>query len=212
MRHFVYFCSCLVLLFCGVSTAAPKPAIVQTGGDWTVHVEYEHPQQILFEDPIDGTQKLFWYLIVTITNKTGRDVDFYPKCDLMTDTFKIVPADQNTPPEVFALIKTRHQSKYPFLEQLEKTDNKILQGSDNTKDIAVIFPDFDHKAKGVNFFIAGLSNETFVIDHPTAKNKNQMPKRVFLRKTLELDYSLGGDPAFRSRVKLKHKAKRWIMR
>jgi len=41
--------------------------------------------------------------------------------------------------------------------------------------------------------IAGLSNETVVIDHPTAKDETGKPAKVYLRKTLELSYKLGGD-------------------
>ena len=95
---------------------------------------------------------------------------------------------------------------------LENVDNKILQGEDNTKDIAIIWPDFDTKAKSIKLFFGGLSNETISIDHPVAKDKSGKPKPVFLRKTLELNYSLGGDPAYRSTVELIYKGKRWIMR
>jgi len=65
----------------------------------------------------------------------------------MTDTFEITPAGKGTPASVFEQIKKRHQRKFPFLESLENAGNKILQGEDNTKDIAIIWPDFDAKAK-----------------------------------------------------------------
>jgi len=113
---------------------------------------------------------------------------------------------------VFEQIKRRHQNKYPFLEPLEKADNRILQGEDNTKDIAIIWPDFDLQAKNIKIFIAGLSNETVVIDHPVAKDKMGEVVKVYLRKTLELSYSLRGDPALRSDVGIAYKDKRWIMR
>ncbi len=200
-----------VVMAC-VCLAAPQPAIVPAPDDWTVAVRFEHPQQIILQ--LSGADRpgRFWYTIITLTNRTNRDVDFYPKCDLMTDTFQIIPAGKTTPPAVFEQIKRRHQSSYPFLESLEKTTNKILQGRDNTKDIAVIWPDFDQNAKSIKLFIAGLSNETVAIDRPTAKNQTAKRKKVFLRKTLELSYTLAGDPAFRSEAKLMYKDKRWIMR
>ena len=212
MKNLVYIGFAVFVLIQGVSTAAPTPAIVQIGNDWTVDVKYEHPQQIAVRDDPSSKSGRYWYTIITLTNNIGRDVDFYPKCDLMTDTFKIVPAGRKTPAKVFEKIKARHQSKYPFLESLEKTDNKILQGKDNTKDIAIIWPDFDPKAKNIKLFVAGLSNETVVIDHPVAKDENGGPKKVYLRKSLELSYALGGDPAFRDDLRLTVKGKRWVMR
>jgi hypothetical protein len=130
----------------------------------------------------------------------------------MTDTFQILHSGQNMPDGVFEQIKKRHKSSYPLMELLERSGNKVLQGEDNAKDLAIIWPDFDPKAKNIKIFIGGLSNEIAVIQHPIEKDENGQPKKVFLRKTLELDYDIGGDPAFRSDAKFEFKDKRWIMR
>lgn len=195
-----------------VCLAAPEPAIVPSPREWTVNVTYEHPQQIALHLGGNTKAQRFWYTIVMLTNKTRRDVDFYPKCELMTDTFRIMPAGNGVTVAVFERIKRRHQSKYPFLEPLEKAGNKILQGEDNAKDIALIWPDFDVHAKSIRVFITGLSNETAVVDHPIAKDKAGKPVKVYLRKTLELNYDLRGDPVLRSYIKLDYKGNRWIMR
>ena len=199
-------------LLAGACFAAPEPSILPGPLDWTVDVTFEHPAQITLQPSNGGKPKRFWYTIITLTNKTGRDVDFYPQCDLMTDTFELIPAGRKTPTVVFGHIKKRHEQKYPFMEPLEKTGNKLLQGEDNTKDIAIIWPDFDLRAKGITIFIGGLSNETAVIEHPVAKDAAGKPMKVYLRKTLELNYGLSGDPALRSYAKPAYKGKRWIMR
>jgi hypothetical protein len=205
MRSFVYGTFAILAIAAAVCPAAPKPAIVPAPGDWTVDMTFEHPQQIMLQR--GGTRpQWFWYTIVTLTNRTNQDVDFYPKCDLMTDAFQIIPAGEDTLPSVFAQIKNRHKSRYPFLESLEKAGNRILQGEDNTKDIAIIWPDFDAQARSIKLFISGLSNETAVVDHPIK------PGKVYLRKTLELSYGLRGDPVLRSYVKLDYKGRRWVMR
>lgn len=208
-----FYATLMVLVVSSICLAAPEPAIVSAGDIWTVDVKFEHPQQIMLPVGKDGKVERFWYVIVNLTNNTGGDVDFYPKCELMTDTFKIVPAGKSIPSGlIFEKIKLRHQSKYPLLESLEKTDNKLLEGADNAKDLAIIWSDFDPKAKKVSFFIAGLSNETAVIDHPKEKDEQGNPKKIFLRKSLELSYSIGGDPALRSTANLTFKGKRWVMR
>jgi len=212
MKNFVYGISVILAVTACVSLAAPEPAIVQGPDDWTLDVTFGHPQQIMLQSSGDNQSKRYWYMIVTLTNKTKHDIDFYPKCELMTDTYEIVPAGKDTPAAVFEQIKKRHQRKFPFLESLESAGSKILQGEDNTKDIAIIWPDFDAKAKNIKVFIAGLSNETVAVDHPTEEDQAGKPVKIYLRKTLELSYKLGGDPAFRSKAKLVYEDKSWVMR
>ena len=212
MRSFVYGTFGILAITAYFCLGAPEPAIVQGPDEWTIDVTFEHPQQISVQVAGDKKPSRFWYTIITLTNKRNRDVDFYPKCELMTDTFQIIPAGKGVSATVFEQIKQRHQSKYPFLEYLEKVDNKILQGKDNAEDIAIIWQDFDAKAKGVKVFITGLSNETVVIDHPTTKDETGEPVKVYLRKTLELSYKISGDAAFRSDAELVYEGKRWVMR
>ena len=207
MKSLVYAVIVVLAAVAAIGSAAPEPAIVPGSDIWTVEVVFEHPSQITIPGAANESPRMFWYTILNLTNRSRQDVEFYPKCDLMTDSFQIIPAGRDTPPEVFERIKNRHQSKYPFLESLEETDPGILQGVDNAKDIAIIWPDFDPTAKGFKLFFSGLSNETAVVKHPIIKDKD-----VYLRKTLELDYILESDPALRSSVKLNYKDKRWVMR
>jgi len=212
MKRFFYGILVISVVIACVSLAAPEPAIVPAPGQWTVDMEFTHPQQIVLSRSSDNQPSRFWYTIITLTNNTGNDVGFYPDCDLMTDTFQITPAGKAVTPAVFEQIRKRHKSRYPFLELLAKAGNRILQGEDNTKDIAVIWSDFDAQAKNIKVFIAGLSNETVAIDHPVAKDEVGKPLKVYLRKTLELSYAFKGDPALRSGASLTYKGKRWIMR
>jgi hypothetical protein len=202
----------LLTVLVGLCSAAPKPAVVQKAGDWTVNVKFENPQEILLRTGSDNRPARFWYIIITLTNKTNQEAAFYPQCDLMTDTFQIISAGKNVPPAVFERIKTRHQSRYKFLEPFENAGNKILQGEDNTKDIAITWPDFDPKAKNISIFITGLSNESAVVEHPVAKDEQGRPVMVFLRKTLELSYKFRGDSALRSAGDIVFEGQYWVMR
>ena len=153
----------------------PTPAIVQRPGQWTLDVRYEHPQQLVLPWGPGGEQR-FWYMIVTVTNRTGMDVEFYPKCDLMTDTFQIVPAGRAVPPVVFEMIQQRHASRYPLLESLQSVPNRVLEGEDNARDIAIIWQDFDPQAASFQVFVSGLSNETAVIAHPVASGRQRQAR------------------------------------
>jgi hypothetical protein len=212
MKNMVYMSFVVVALSAFLSVGAPEPAVVQGPGQWTVDVVFEHPHEIMPRSGGDRKPKRFWYTILTLTNETNGDVDFYPKCELMTDTFEITPAGKGVPTAVFEHIKRRHQGSHPFLESLEETSHKILQGRDNTRDIAIIWPDFAPKAKNIRLYIAGLSNETVVIDHPVARDEAGEPVKVYLRKTLELSYGVSGDAALRSEADLSYNGRRWVMR
>ncbi len=212
MKRFLYGILGIWVIVACVSLAAPEPAIVPAPGQWTVDMEFTHPQQITLPRGSDKKLAQFWYTIITLTNNTGNDVDFYPKCDLMTDSFQIIPAGKFVSSMLFDQIKRRHKSKYPFLEPLDNSGAKILQGEDNTKDIAVIWPDFDTQAKSLQLFITGLSDETAAVDHPVLKDDRGEPLKVFLRKTLELRYSLRGDQALRTNASFAYQEKRWVMR
>lgn len=191
--------------------AAPTPAIVQRAGHWTLDVRYEHPQQLVLPGDPNGQQR-FWYMIMTVTNRTGMDVEFYPRCDLMTDTLQIVPAGRGVPPVAFQMIRQRHASRYPLLESLQAVANRVLEGEDNARDIAIIWQDFDPQAANFQVFMSGLSNETAVISHPVATDGNGNPVPVYLRKTLEMNYGLRGDPVLRPSVEVVYRGQNWVMR
>jgi hypothetical protein len=202
-----------IILFTSLTGfCAPAPAIVPSANQWTLNVVYNQPQQITVKIPGQRKPQRFWYVILTMTNNANIDVPFYPTNELVTDTFQIIPAYRDTRNVVFDKIKARHKKKFPFLASLETAENRILQGEDNTKDLVIIWPDFDVKAKNISLYIAGLSNETVVIEHPTQKDPNGNPEKIYLRKTLQLDYSISGDPNFRSHTSLVYKAMNWVMR
>jgi hypothetical protein len=209
---FVVYGTFALLGACCVCFSAPEPAIVQGPLEWTLDVKLEPLNQILYPEDGAGEQRRFWYTIATVTNEAGKDVDFVPRCDLMTDTFQVIPAGKDVNIGVFEGLQDRYELKYPLLEYLELTDKKVLEGRDNTKDLAIIWPDFDARAKQVKIFIGGLSNKTVVIDHPIAKDADGNPEKIYLRKTLEVTYEVAGDPAFRSEAKVVLKGQRWVMR
>jgi hypothetical protein len=208
-RYLLY--GTVLAVVAGVSLAAPEPAIVQRAGQWTVEAKFEQPEQLVLPWGGNGPSR-FWYMIFTVTNRTGQDVDFHPRFELMSDTFQLVPAGVGVPPVAFETVQRRHQGRYPFLEAMTAVDSRVLQGEDNARDIVVIWRDFDGQATGFKVFVTGLSNETAFIDHPVAVDDAGRPIRVFLRKTLVLDYGFRGDPQLRDAVEVVYRDKSWVMR
>lgn len=202
---------CIAGLFSTAASAYPTPAGVQDVDKWTLRVTYTQPQQITFRAG-DSLQR-FWYIILTVTNEGPfEEVSFYPFAELVTDTFQMIPAGRNVPESVFNAIKLKHQGSFPFLESLDFIDRRIARGEDNTRDFAIIWPDFDPKAKEVSLFISGLSNETAVVEHPQQQDEQGNPQKIFLRKTLQLKYSVAGDEKFRAQAVMQQIDQNWVMR
>jgi len=208
----------LLILVVGLSAAAgaafPKPAIVQKTNEWTLAVKYESPKQITLHLPGRPAPERFWYIILSLTNDSTqqKEVQFFPACEMVTDNFEIIPAGIGVPKGVFDAIKLKHQGGYPFLESLDFEDNRIHFGQDNTRDVVIIWKDFNLKAKEVSLFIGGLSNETAVVAHPSKTDAKGNPEQVFLQKTLQLRYNVGADASLRHMATLEMQEQSWVMR
>ncbi|AQQ10211.1 hypothetical protein L21SP3_02039 [Sedimentisphaera cyanobacteriorum] len=200
-----------LILFAAALTAAafaaPEPSRAPKPGIWTLDVEFNMPRQITLKTG-EQTQR-YWYIVLTLTNKTGEDVDFYPDFELMTNTWKLYPSDTGITKPVYEKIKLINQGRYPFLQTLDETKDKILQGDDNKIDLLAVWKDFDKKAKNIKLFFAGLSNETEVVN---IQQENGEDRKFILQKTLCLEYLLPGDPRKRAAQKLEFVDKSWVMR
>lgn len=190
----------------------PKPSLVDKDGQWTLDIQYEHPRQISVNVPGNSQPQRYWYMIVSLTNNTDREIPFYPAAELVTDTFQTVPSGCVVQQQLYEEVKRRHRGSYPFLECLDFTDHLIRNGNDNTRDFVFFWPDFDSKADQVRFFIGGLSNETAAVQHPIQVDSLGNPVRIYLQKTLELTYNIGVDPSLRSQASLNFEGQGWVMR
>lgn len=209
----VFFLALAVLVVSTVAVGYPEPKVVQKANQWTLDVTYSSPEQITLQLSGEKKPQRFWYIILSVTNETALDeAEFYPLCRLITDTFQVIPADKRVPIAVFNAVKRKHQGSYPFLESLDFKDHRVGPGEDNAREFAIIWPDFDPKAKQISLFVGGLSNETAVVEHPKLKDDDGSPKKIFMQKTLQLKYAVAGDEKLRSTVTMKKPKQSWVMR
>lgn len=213
MKKKVAFYSVLWIgLLSGLVVGWPRPSALPEKGRWTLDVTYEHPILIQVPPSSAGEPKRFWYMIFSVTNLSlEEEVPFYPKFELVTDTFQVLPAGKGETFGLFEIVRARHRGQYPFLESLDFEDHRILKGKDNRRDFVVFWPDFDPRAKEVRFYLAGLSNETTAVEHPMRTEGGQ-PVQVPLQKTLQLTYSIGTDPQLRGQASLRFEGQDWVMR
>ncbi len=197
----------LFILICGVALAAPRPSLAPSADIWTIDVVYTQPKQFAVKSGNNQVER-YWYIILSLVNNTGRDVPFYPKFELMTDTWDITSSDTGIVKGIYDSLKLMNQGSFPFMVTMDEVEHKILQGRDNSVDLLVVWKDFDLAAKGVKMFFAGFSNETAVVE----TQRDGQTIKHHLQKTLELAYSIPGDSKHRESQQLSFESKQWIMR
>lgn len=220
MKHAVAIlaAAALALAAAARSEPAPKPSTVPLS--WELEFEYKDVRPITLTLPGHKQPQTFWYLLYTVTNRTGGDQIFVPGFVLFTETGQVLPAGRKVPTTVFKAVQKRHNN--PLLEDLAHIAGRILQGEDNAKDGVAIWPDFDPAARKFDVFIGGLSGERAKVALPTPievteEGPDGEPKKVtrtevILAKTLGLHYAIPGEAAARPGRMPEPLKQEWVMR
>jgi hypothetical protein len=206
------------LLWTGLAWTAPQPSEVPIR--WELEFRYQPLQAVSVQVPGEPAARLFWYLRYEVVNRTKDDRVFVPGFLMYTQTGQLAPAGRKVPAYVFDYLKKTLSD--PLLKDIAGVTGKLLQGEDNAKDGLAIWPDFDPQAGGVSVFVEGLSGETAEVALPTPVevtepdpmgNPRTVTKdKLILAKTLQLVYSIPGQPEARLRTPVKLEAKNWVMR
>ncbi len=226
----------LAACFAAASIVRAEPEPNPVPASWELSLQPTLPTRI----QVDG--KLYWYVLYTVTNNTGQDVDFNPEIVRVNEieseaTAKqaearpdqaprliVSPAIVGVPTHVFKAIADRHHRTHPFLVTPVKAISRLLQGKDNAITSVAVFPDLDPRVSKFTIYFGGLSGEKITRANPmyaTQKSTGDAGKqdagqdvpRIFvLRKTLAMPYTLPGDPATRRNATPVLGRMTWVMR
>lgn len=183
------------------SWAAPEPEIVPSA--FQLDFSCNQPRPIAIRSP-EGNIQWYWYLLYTVTNKTGSDHLYIPDITIAYDDGAIVQAGADIPATVFKTIEQKE--KNPLLLSPLEVVGTLLQGDDFAKTTVAIWPHFGPDVKEMRIFIAGLSGETAKL---TIKGQKEP---ALLRKTRMLIYEVPGTGTHPQDQVLKRKSDTWIMR
>jgi len=183
---------------------------------WQLDIEFRDPQRLMVRLPGESQPRTYWYVIYRVTNNTGQDVQYLPSARLVTDTLDVVRAGDNVPVSLYHRIAALHRRDYPFFARPTKVSGLLLQGEENARTSAFVFPDFDPEATTFTVFISGLSglidripNPAFDTDQPASEDN---PRSFTRRLTLGIEYVLPGDERTRSGAQPKRRNRHWVMR
>jgi hypothetical protein len=206
------------VLVAGDGYTAPEPSEAKV--KWELDFRFDPVRPIRVQLVGRKEKQTFWYMLYTVTNRTGKEQSFVPDFDLYTDTGQLVHSGRKTPRVVYNAIKSLHNA--PLLKNMPDMTGRILQGEDNAKDSVAIWHDFDPKAGSFDVFIGSLSGEVVEVKLPwrtevikvdaKGEKKVVVQETLLLAKTLQLTYKIPGEAAARVRTPTKLAKKKWIMR
>jgi len=197
----------------GTAKAGPRAEISNTA--WQLDIAFYDPQRITVRSS-NGQETTYWYVLYQVTNKTGKDIDFFPSFSLVTDTTQTLDAGAGVPPNVYDSIAARHKPEYPFFWAPGKLIGPLLQGEENARVSAAVFRGFDPTAAKFTIYMSGFSGaidrQTNPSFDPKKPESPDNPRAFVLRRTLSVTYSLPGDPQTRSLATPVRISREWVNR
>jgi hypothetical protein len=196
---------------------AVDPNLVK-GEKYTIDFQFDRPEPIVVTGPT-GEKKIYWYVLYTVTNKTGQDRTFVPVFTLFSDTGDVTRA--GIYPTVYDAVKKLRKPK--FLENAVQVTGKLLVGEDNARTGVAIFPPISFKTTRFTIFIEGLSGEFIEradaaappqasSGKPEEVKSEATDKVIRLRKTLALTYTLPGENWMKNLDQPVFQCKKWTWR
>jgi len=192
----------------------PQPALAPAS--WELRFRFHDPARVSVVLPDQAEPVVYWYVLYSIENPTDREVDFYPRFEIVTDTLKVVPAEVGVSPYAFKAVFDR--ARNPLLIPPEQVTGKILRGEDQIRHSVALFRDFDPKAKSFTVYVGGLSGEIIRWRNPafdeSQPENGTNPRYFLLRKTLAVPYQLAGSEASRPKAVPRRipEKQSWVMR
>jgi len=131
----------------------------------------------------------YWYMIYTVINSTGKDIDFFPEVARVGEIndegskgratsqpagaggLVVDQALVGLHPKVFETIKQQYAKTQPFLVSPAEAIGKLLQGKDNARTSVIIFPDLDPRVTKFTIYFGGLSGEMVTLPSPKEEAK-----------------------------------------
>jgi hypothetical protein len=187
---------------CSVASAkAPEPSLYPVS--WQLDFQHGLPKRVVVKDAA-GTDRAYWYMTYTATNKTGKEQGFLPVFEMLTEEGKIIRSDNLIPPSVIETIRKHEGNK--FIEGSIQVSGEIRLGEDQAKYGVAVWPEFTREMGHFSIFVGGLSGE-----YTTVTGADNKP--VNLHKTLQLNFTVNGDEVYPGEDEVsRDRAEVWVMR
>ena len=189
----------------------PEPSVYPLPSAWYLNFRHGLPKRIVVDVPGKKTPGAYWYLTYTVTNNSGKEQQFLPDFQMVTQDGKIHQSDRNIPLPVFEAIKK--QEGNDLMITPTEVAGPLHQGEDQAKDSVAIWEEPMARMGTFNIYVGGLNSEFVLAKDNDGKDMTDADgKPITLRKTLELTHVVWGDEYKPGLDEVHDKPERWIMR
>lgn len=204
------------IVFFATAVVAAAPVAGPRPRTWQLDVRFHDPQRISVHVAGDERPTEYWYFLYEVTNNTGRDVEFYPSFEIVTNRLEVIEAGDWVHPKAYDAIFARHVKEFPFLARPTEVTGRLLQGEANARASVAVFRMFDARASGFTVYGSGFSGDIERLRVPesidAAGDAGPQPPSFLLRRTLAIRYQLPGDARTRGDAKPIRRGRQWVMR
>jgi len=207
--------------------SGPQPS--PTPVSWELEFRFLDPKRIEIQLPGQDRPEVYWYVVYTVVNNTGRSQRFCPTFQIVTADLRVLDTDMGISPLIFDAIAQRHKLTHKYLVHPTKACDVLLTGEDHARESVAIWRQVDLTLNNFTLYVAGLSGETRLVPNPTwdpnqpevstvigpEGRKRELPtnpRNFTLRKTLEIRYTLPGSPSAGFEALPERGETRWVMR
>ena len=188
---------CLLCIACAAA-AYPVPSSFPIRWE----LQFQPGPLRLYTDELEN--KHYWYFTYTVVNRTGQDRIWAPNFVLFTDAGEIRTSGQDVPARITTEIYDMLGNE--LIETQYEILGEILQGREHAREGLVIWPAESMEVTELSLFVSGISGETTRVPHPLTG------EMMVLRKTLQRNYRVPGNPAARGSEPAELVEQGWIFR
>ena len=189
----------------------PEPSPYPLSTAWYLDFKHGTPKRIVVDVPGEKVPQAYWYLTYSVINNTGKEVDFWPEFEMVTQDGQIHRSDRGVPLEAFTAIKKSEGND--LLLPATQVAGTIHQGEDQAKDGVAIWREPMPRMGEFSIFAAGLNSESVFVNGENGKPlMDASGQPVMLRKELELDYVIYGDEIKPELDEVHFKGEKSVMR
>ena len=194
-----------------VARKYPEPNLYPLDKFWYLKFKHGKPRRIAVAVPGQLAPSAYWYLTYTVTNDSGKEVNFMPEFEMVTRDGKIHRSDKNIPLAVFQAVRKREGND--LLLSANQIAGPLHQGEDQAKDGVAIWEEPMARMGNFSIYAGGLSDEYVNMTDDNGKPmKDADGQPIILRKTLQLNFVIWGDEAKPDLDEVHGKPERWLMR
>ena len=186
-RHAIKICIIVFLLASVLplqseAVAHPKPKAVPDRPE----LNFQPGPLRIFKSPATG--QWYWYMTYEISNYTGEDRTWAPTFTLYTDRGEVLESGGRSGVKRERVMEIQEHLGDGMLELQHEIIGDLFQGEGNARSGLVVWKAGRTDVNELALFVAGISSETAVVEHPLTGEKNT------LQKTLMREYLVPGDP------------------